>query len=74
MVGILQGEDENVFRIDGKYFQYNSLERWTKKAPLIAFHYHAFNLYIALLVDAISVARDAIRNCRLTAESAKGKI
>ena len=41
---------------------------------MIAFHYHAFNLYIALLVDAISVARDAIRNCRLTAESAKGEI
>lgn len=42
--------------------------------PLIAFHYHAFNLYIALLVDAISVARHAIVNCRLTSDSAKGKI
>lgn len=63
-----------MFRIDGDYFRYKSLDKWTKKAPLIGFHYHAFNLYIALLVDAISVARDAIHNCRLTADSAKGEI
>jgi hypothetical protein len=67
------GNVNRVFRIDGAYFQYKTLEQWTKKARFIAFDYHAFILYVALLFDSQPVALDAIRCCQETADGGLGK-
>jgi hypothetical protein len=69
-VNILVSASENVWTIDGEYFQQKSLERWKESADVIVFHYYAFTLYIALLLDL--PAHDAIRNCNVFAEAAKG--
>jgi len=71
-VDILQGQSENVLRIDGKHFSYHSLEGWMEKAIFVAYHYHAYTLYIALLLNNLSNALDAVKNCRKTEEGAKG--
>ena len=61
-----------VLRIDGDFFHYLSLEVWAQKARFIVFHYHAFTLYIALLIDAQSVAMDAVKASRLWSDSVQG--
>lgn len=68
------GTSETMLRIDGEYFQYKTLEKWQGRADFIVFHYHAFNLYIALLLDVRPVAQDAIRNCHAFSEGAKGSM
>ena len=73
IVCILRGESENVLKIDGVYFKYERLEMWTEQATFIAFQYHAFALYIALLLDNHSMAMEAIQQCEKSSEGAKGR-
>jgi len=72
VVAILSGKVAMVVKIDGDFFQYSGLEMWAQKARLIVFHYHAFTLYISLLVEAQSVAIEAVKACQLWSNSVQG--
>src|SRR5271169_5636147 len=72
VVAIFSGKVPTVLRIDGDFFHYSSLEEWAQKARMIVFHYHAFTLYNALLVDGQSIAMDAVKECQVWSDSVKG--
>jgi len=72
VVAIFSGKIPMVLRIDGEFFHYHSLEGWAQKARFIVFHYHAFTLYNALLVDAQSIAMDAVKECQVWSDSVQG--
>jgi hypothetical protein len=71
-VSILTGASENILRIDGEYFEFNSLDTWKGRANFIVFYYYAFSLYISLLLDVPTLARKAIENCHTYSEGATG--
>jgi hypothetical protein len=72
VVAIFTGAVPIVLRIDGDFFHHYSLEGWAQKAPFILFHYHAFTLYNALLVEAQSIALDAVKECQVWSNSVQG--
>jgi hypothetical protein len=72
VVAIFTGNVPTVLRIDGDFFHYYSLEGWAQKARFIIFHYHAFTLYNALLVEAQSIALDAVKECQVWSGSVQG--
>lgn len=69
---ILRGNSTNVSKIDGEYFQHQTLAGWTEKATLVAFNYHALLLYISVLLDDHSTGMKAIENCAKTVQGVKG--
>ena len=71
-VGVLRGTREPVNGIEGVLFKLKSLDRLEKKAPLIAFHYHALTLYIYLLLNKQGNAMREIEKCRETFYAAEG--
>jgi hypothetical protein len=71
-VCILRGDSTNVSKIDGEYFQYETLAGWTEKATLVSFNYHALLLYISVLLDDSSTGMKAIENCAKTVKGVKG--
>jgi hypothetical protein len=73
VVRVLHGTRDSSWDNDNIYIPPNSLEIWTNKAPLIAFHYHAFTLYIALLLNDQPTAFKAIKRCQENYYGAEGK-
>ena len=67
------GTSEEIWLIEGDYFQPRNLEVWMEKAKYIVFNYHVFSLYLAVLVDSTSLANDATKQCIANCDGSQGK-
>jgi hypothetical protein len=72
IVKILYGKRDSTGSVDELYIPRDNLESWTIEEPSVAFHYHAFTLYIALLLNDQPVALSAIAKCRTTSYAVEG--